>query len=429
MFCIKVLNMYNLKKIAKNFLEDSMKKHIILTLILITLIFPLFIFTGCSSGQAGLFITKLPNKIVYLLNEEFSYNGLKVEALNTDGTTTLQKIEKKDVSSVDTSTFGEKVVTVTKSNHSTAFNIYVANVVITPEDNVREKLENCNDGDVVYFKQGEYKSNNNELTDLTINKKISIVGDGDKNTIINGNFVVGAEKEGLNFKALDNFENVKIIRLGFNLNYKVNNSVIKFDNNMLNVTNGAISGYNTKNLYVESCSFKGFANGITMNNADGLSVVRCKFDDLLLNGIEIKEDCKNTTIYKNVFTDIAKNVVYAIDDKQQDLAMISLGFNQKGNKGVLIAKNTFTRMAQKIGKLNNFDDSSLLIKDKKDLTKLSYINNSSIILLYSNSQNNLQSTGVILSANNYGEALQNIKIWKDKNTQINQSGIIINEDF
>lgn len=406
-----------------------MKKKYITFLLLIVLLLPIFVITGCSSGQAGLFITKLPNKIVYQLDDKFSYDGLKVEALNTDGTTTLQRIEKKDISNVDLSTFGEKVVTITKGNHSTTFNIYCANVVISPSDNVKEKLASCNDGDVVYFTKGEYKSNDNSLVDIIIDKKLYLVGDGSTKTIINGNFVVGAKKEENEFLPIDNFENVKIIGIGFNAKYKVDKSIINFENNMLDKTCGAINGFNTKNLLVDGCSFKGYASGITMNKADGLSVIRNKFDDLLLYGINIKEDAKNTTIYKNVFTDIGKNIVYAKDNVQKDIAMISLGFNQKGNKGVLIAKNTFTRMAQKLGNLTYFNEESYLAKDAKNLTKLSYINNSSIVLFYSNAGNNLQSTGIILSANNYGETLQNIKNGQNKDNQINQSGLIINEDF
>ena len=135
------------------------------------------------------------------------------------------------------------------------------------------------------------------------------------------------------------------------------------------------------------------------------------------------------SIFKNSFVDIGKNVLLNENESQSYLSCISLGFNKKGNAGIIISQNSLNRTAQKTGEWIYYDETSKNIKDNENLTKLSYVNNSAIIILHSTSENNLMVSGIVLTANNYGVALQNIRLGLTNKDVINQSGMIINENF
>lgn len=408
-----------------------MKKIGFVLLLVLCFISSLICLTGCTSGHVDLFITHKPSKLAYQVNEEFSSKGLKVEFLNTDGTTTAQSIKKEDITGADTSSPGEKTVTITKDKYTTTFKIYVANIVISPEDNVVNKLESASSGDIVYFLEGEYlNSENNSLVNLIVDKSLSIVGAGAEKTVIHGNFIVGANKNGNSFTAINEFKDVKFINIGFKQDYKVENGDIKYSNGIEQDNYGAICGFNTKNLYVSGCKFSKYSYGVLMNNAENLSITLCTFNNMLLNGVKVLNNTKNVTIFKNVFTDIATDVLYSENNKQGYLSAVELTFSDVGNAGVILSNNTFTRIGLKQGGWIYFNDEAKQLKQTDiNLNNMSYIYNTSIILLKSTGITNLDVTGIILSANNYGVTLQNIKIGTDEQNDINESGVIVNENF
>ncbi len=82
----------------------------------------------------GISVSKLPNKVKYLVGEEFDSTGIKVVSLLSDGTT--EEINSGyTFSGFDSSTIGIKTVTVTYTENATTFtttfNVYV---VVTAED-------------------------------------------------------------------------------------------------------------------------------------------------------------------------------------------------------------------------------------------------------------------------------------------------------
>ncbi len=406
-----------------------MKKKILTILMILILIAPIFLLTGCSSGKVSIYIKNRPNKIAYEVGEKFVRDGLSVESLNTDGTTTRVCIKDEDIVGADTSTSGEKVVTVKSGDASTVFNIYVADIIISPQDNVKEKLLTANDGDVVYFKNGEYKNDDGQLNNIIVDKSIFIVGESKDKTIFKGNFLVGAKQVNDTYEKIDNFKDVKIVNMGFKQEYKVEGNDIQYTSKLEKDVNGAINGFSTENLYVTNCSFTNYSYGVLMDNAVNLSVTRNSFKNLLISGVKVKENSERVSIFKNSFVDIGKNVLLNENESQGYLSCINLGFNKKGNAGIIISQNSFNRTAQKDGEWVYYDNQSQLIKDNDNLTKLGYVNNSAIIILHSNTDENLQVSGIIMSANNYGVTLQNIRLGLKDNDSVNQSGIIINENF
>lgn len=406
-----------------------MKKKILTILMILIIIAPIFLLTGCSAGKVSIYIKNRPNKIAYEVGEKFVRDGLSVESLNTDGTTTRVCIKDEDIVGADTSTSGEKVVTVKSGDASTVFNIYVADIIISPQDNVKEKLLTANDEDVVYFKNGEYKNDDGQLNNIIVDKSIFIVGESKDKTIFKGNFLVGAKQVNDTYEQIDNFKDVKIVNMGFKQEYKVEGNDIQYTSKLEKDVNGAINGFSTENLYVTNCSFTNYSYGVLMDNAVNLSVTRNSFKNLLISGVKVKENSERVSIFKNSFVDIGKNVLLNENESQGYLSCINLGFNKKGNAGIIISQNSFNRTAQKDGEWVYYDNQSQLIKDNDNLTKLGYVNNSAIIILHSNTDENLQVSGIIMSANNYGVTLQNIRLGLKDNDSVNQSGIIINENF
>ena len=406
-----------------------MKKKVLVFFTIFVMILPIFLFTGCSSGKVSIYIKTKPNKVAYEIGEEFRKDGLEVESLNTDGTTTKVCIKDEDIVGADTSTSGEKIVTINSGDYSTVFNIYVADVVVNSGDNVKEKILNAQNGDVVYFKQGEYSNQDGQITDIIIDKNLFIVGEGKDKTIFKGNFIVGATKQNDEFVKIDNFQDVKIVGMGFKQEIKVEGNNISYASGIEKDVHGAIHAFDTKNLYVTGCKFENYAYGVLMENAENLSVTRNDFKNILISGIKVTKNSEKVSIFKNSFVDIGKNVLLNENESQSYLSCISLGFNKKGNAGIIISQNSLNRTAQKTGEWIYYDETSKNIKDNENLTKLSYVNNSAIIILHSTSENNLMVSGIVLTANNYGVALQNIRLGLTNKDVINQSGMIINENF
>lgn len=405
-----------------------MRKRLFL-IVIIMLIFCPIIFTGCSSGKVSIYIKTKPTKIAYEINEPFSKDGLKVESLNTDGTTTKVKIKDEDIVGADTSSGGEKTVTCKSGNNSTVFNIYVADVVVNSGDNVRQKILDAKSGDVVYFKNGTYDNSEGQITDIVIDKSLFIVGESKDKTIFKGNFIVGVTKSQQGYEKIENFKDVKIVNMGFKQDIDVKNGEITYKNGIKVDNYGAICGFDTENLYVTGCSFENYSYGVLMNNAINLSVTRNTFKNLLISGVKVKNHSERVSIFKNAFMDIGTNVLFNENESQSYLSCINLSFSKKGNAGIIISQNSFNRVALKTDGWIYFDENSKDIEGNDNLTKLSYVNNSAIVVLKSSSENNLQVSEIVLTANNYGGTLQNIKLGTTDTDKINQSGMIINETF
>lgn len=406
----------------------------------ISLIFALLIsatalFSGCAMNAVSYHITNFPNKIIYEIGEKPNYAGLKIETTNSDGTNTMVGLDGAEISKVDTSTSGEKKVFVKKGSFSTAFNIYVASVVVNDSDNLKEKFQSLVDGDVVYLKAGNYvpKSSSDEsYKDIVINKSVTIIGDGRRATKIYGNFIVGANLNSGNYETMQNAKDVKIFNIGFKLYYSIKNGLVNYAGPYGKTDkNGAINAFDTKNLSIKNCSFDGYAYGILGNNLNGLTIENNSFRNILKNAIKTTKDTRNASIYKNVFMDIAKNIISSDNNSQSSLGAIELAFAQKGNAGVIVCKNTFTRIGLCDGGFVFYDEASKTFSEqtREKLKTSSYINNTAIITLLSSAENDLEVSGIILSTNNYGQALTNIRLNTTANNTIDQNGVIVTEAY
>lgn len=408
------------------------KSKKIAILLLFCLIIPFF--TGCTSGSSSLYLTAYPNKIIYEIGEEVSFKGLKVESLNTDGTTCNVGVDLSKIDAVDTSTAGEKIVKVTKGDLSLTFSIYVANAVVENKDEFKQVLQNSSDGDIIYIKKGEYKpenENDESLYNMLIDKKLTLVGDGSKNTIIHGNFLVGAQNINDDFIPLEDFSQVKFLNLGFKLNSEVENGYLKFEGpyGSFDVF-GAIKTFNSKQITISGCSFSGYSYGLNAGRIEDLTLTNNTFKNIKINGVKITENIKNSSFVKNVFMDIANGSIAMENGKQAGVGALFLSFQDKGNAGVIVANNSFVRIA--LNKNQNVYVSSgadeLEADQSNKLISGSYMNNSAIIFLVSASTNNLQVGGIILSMNNYGQTLENVKFGTNSENLIEQSGVYINEN-
>ena len=406
----------------------------------IGLIFALLIsttalFSGCAMNAVSYHITNFPNKIIYEIGEKPNYAGLKIETTNSDGTNTMVGLNGAEISKVDMSTSGEKKVFVKKGSFSTAFNIYVASVVINDSDNLKEKFQSLVDGDVVYLKAGNYvpKSSGDEsYKDIVINKSVTIIGDGRGATKFYGNFIVGANLKNSNFELMQNAKDVKIFNIGFKLNYAIKNGLVNYSGPYGKADkNGAINAFDTKNLSIKNCSFDGYAYGVLGNNLNGLTIENNSFRNILKNAIKTTQDTRNASIYKNVFMDIAKNIISSDNNSQSSLGAIELAFAQKGNAGVIVCKNTFTRIGLCDSGFVFYDEASKTFSEqtREKLKTLSYINNTAIITLLSSAENDLDVSGIILSTNNYGQALTNIRLNTTASNNIDQNGVIVTEAY
>ena len=401
-------------------------------LLLFCLIIP--IFTGCTSGSSSLYLTSLPNKIVYEIGEEISFKGLKVESLNTDGTTCNVRVDYSKIDSVDTSTFGEKIVKITKGDLSATFSIYVANRVVESKEQLKQTLSESQDGDIIYIKKGEYKPENDEdesLYNMVIDKQLTIIGDGSKNTIIHGNFLVGAKQVGEDFLPLDDFEQVKILNLGFTLNSTQNEGYLKYEGPYQKYdVYGAIKTFNSKKITISNCAFTGYCYGINASQVSDLTLTKNTFKNIKINGVKVTENIKNSSICRNIFMDIGTNSLAMENGKQAGIGALFLSFQDKGNAGVIVANNSFVRIGLNQGKKTYVSAGAdeLELDKANKLTNGSYMNNSAIIFLVSASSNNLQVGGIILSMNNYGQTLENVRFGTNSENLIEQAGVYINEN-
>ena len=70
-------------------------------------------------------VTTQPDKIRFFLNKTVDFSGAKITASYNNGTTEVVDVTSDMCSSVDTSTFGEKTVTVTYQGKTATFKVYV----------------------------------------------------------------------------------------------------------------------------------------------------------------------------------------------------------------------------------------------------------------------------------------------------------------
>ena len=401
-------------------------------LLLFFLIIPFF--SGCTSGSSSLFLTSLPSKVVYDVGEKVSFKGLKVESLNTDGTNCNVSVNYEKLDNVDTSSAGEKIVKITKGDLSVTFSIYVAHHVVENKEQLKQTIKDSDDGDIIYIKKGEYKPDNHEdesLYNILIDKKLTIIGDGSKNTLIHGNFLIGAKQVGDDFLPIDDFEQVKILNLGFVLNSTQTDGYLNYEGPYQKYdVFGAIKTFNSKKITISNCLFQGYSYGINASRISDLSLTKNTFKNIKINGVKVTEDIKNASICRNVFMDIGTNSIAMENGKQAGVGALFLSFQDKGNAGVIVANNSFVRIGLNQGKKTYASagaDELELDRDNK-LTKGSYMNNSAIIFLVSASTNNLQVGGIILSMNNYGQTLENVRFGTNSENLIEQAGVYINEN-
>lgn len=406
-----------------------MKKSVFL--LIFCLIIPLF--AGCTSGGSSLFFTGFPNKIVYEIGEKVNFNGLSIESFNNDGTTTKINLSEKDLPEIDTSSAGEKVVQINKGELSTTFTIYIANTVVNSKDQLKTVIKNASDGDIIYIKKGEYKPDSvtdESLYNILIDKKLTLVGDGESSTIIHGNFLVGAREESNGYLPLDKFSGVKFINIGFKLNSRVKDRYNEFEGpyGKYDVF-GAIKTYNTNDVTIINCSFVGFSYAVNADNISGLNLINNSFRNLKINAVRVNNDISNAVLTKNKFMDIGASSLVMENTKQGNVGALYFSFANDKNKGVIVANNTFVRTGLLTQKMvyNTSGADELETQENLALTKGSYVNNSAIVFLTSTSKNNLNISGVVFSNNNYGVALKNFAFNTTKDNFINQTGVIISE--
>jgi hypothetical protein len=399
----------------KNFVMKKFSYNFKILSLFFVLVFCVSMLSGCASGAVNYYLSSFPSKLVYEVGEKVDFSGLKVESINSDGTNNMIALKEEYFSDVDTSTAGVKKVKITNGKLSTAFNIYVANIVVTDSDNLKEKLAAAKDGDIVYLKAGNYVPKNSGDTsykDIVVDKSLIIVGDGKDKTKFSGNFVIGATGSSENFEAIENFADVKIMNIGFSLESKIVDGFVNYSGPYGKTdTNGALRIFDTQNLLVYGCSFSGFAYGILGDDVSGLTV-------------------KNS-IFKNIFMDIATNVVVVENGTQSSVGCVELSFGKKGNAGVIVSNNTFNRTALMNGKTVYYDEESktFATSTSEQLFVNGYVNNSAIITLKSSAEDDLLVDGIILCSNNYGQSLVNIRLNTRTDNNIDQNGVLITETY
>lgn len=406
-----------------------MKRKIVLLFLIFILSFGCISLSGCSSGVVGIYVLEGPNRSVYAINEPLDLKGIEVKGINSDGTIKKVRVKKEHIeNNVDMSTSGVKNIVINVDGNRTAFPIYVPHYSLTPEDDLKETINKANEGEIIYLKEGIYKSDQGKFKDVVINKSLIIIGEDDKTTFC-GNFIVG----------IDNIENynkielnkVEFYNIDFKVRYGLNNGLVSYEKPYENTLLSAIQGNDTKGLYVKDCSFDGYSYAINMDNAKNLSVIKNEFKNIKISALKTQKSTLNTSVYENVFMDIGENTLFVNEKGTQNyLAAIDFSFDSEENSGVIIANNTFVRIGLKNGEFEAVDENSLKYKNNKELhlSKLSYVNNSAIIILSSSNGSNLKTRGIILSFNSYGTTLNNIIFGTDEEDFLNESAVIINNN-
>lgn len=402
----------------KYFLFDNnfdMKKSIAICLLF--LLMSSLLFSGCTHEMVSLYIYKMPNKLVYEIGEELDLTGLQLKNIKTDSALLKIYNDKVKYSGFDSQTSGKKEITVTYGNFTTSFSIFVANKVVNSSEELKNTINTADDGDIILIKKGEYNLDYLEIN----NKDLVIGGEGKDNTIINSFIIIGGEynQTGITYSNLS--ENITIIGLTLTNSSEIKNNIVEFKNEYYNENLAGMNADSVKGLKVIACKLTGFTTGIKIANADNCYFSGNLLNKLFVGGIEITNSITNSTISKNIITEIGKSVVFANSrGEQSNIFGIKLGINKEENVGISIYKNSISKIAIK----DNTTTIYLKEKVSGNYSSFNYMNNSAGIILFSTIKNNLQSNGISIFFNSIGSTLNNILYGTNKNDNINSSSVM-----
>lgn len=385
--------------------------------LILVMFFILALFSGCTHEMVSLYIYKMPDKLVYNINEELDISGLQLKNIKTDSA--LLSINNKNVnfSGFDSSTSGIKEVVISYGKWTTSFNIYVANKVASNNDELVAQISNLEDDDILLIKKGSYELK----SPIEINNSnIVIGGEGMDKTIINSFCIIGGYQSSGEIIYNNLANNVVIVGVGFENESIINDSVVKFVNDNYNYKLGCINSQKSQGLKIIACNFKGFSYGVKCEELENALITASKFDELFVGGIEVTKSAQNTTISKNIIQNIGNSVVNLNENNNQDnLFGIKLAFNKEVNCGVSLYKNSIS----KIG-LRNEELKFLNEKVKGDFNNLNYMYHSAGIILHSSDKNNLQTNGISIFFNSIGTTLNNILYNTNENDSVNSNSVL-----
>ncbi len=406
-----------------------MKRKIFLLFFSLILVINCLCLTGCMSGVVGIYVEEPPKMSVYNKNDKINLDGIKVKGINADGTLKKIKVKPEHIENeVDMSTSGEKTVVINVDGNRTSFTVYIPHFILTPQDDFKQIISGAKDGDIIFLKAGNYLIKDDNYKDIIVNKSLIFIGEKDK-TNFEGNFIVGVDNAENKNKI--ELEKVEFYNINFKLRYGITNGAFTYINPYGNNIVYAIDANDTKGLYVKNCSFENYSYAISMDNAKNLSVIKNKFKNIKICAVNTTTSTLNTSVYENVFMDIGENTLFIDKEgKQNYISAINFSFNSEQNSGVIIANNTFVRIGLKNGEFEAVDENSQKYLNNKNLNlqKLSYVNNSAIIILSSSNGPNLKTRGIILSFNSYGTTLNNIIFGTGEEDFLNESAVIINNN-
>lgn len=393
-----------------------MKKiSVILSLFLV--IFSCIFFGGCTQEMVSLYVYKMPTKLVYALGEELDLSGLELKNIKTDSTLLKIYNNKANFSGFDSETPGKKEVSISYGKFTTSFNVYVANKVVKTSDELKSSLESASDDDIILIKSGEYKlSSPVEI----LNSNLVIGGEGASKTIIDAMFLIGGNLNENEITYGVDAENISFISLGFKTKNSVQNNIINFENEYLSQQNACINAKNLSKFNVISCNFEGYSLGIKAENMNDVFIQANTFKNLLVGGISSTKSTTNTTISKNIITQIGANVANLnIKGEQEHIFGVSLALKSEENLGVSIYKNSINKIATKSSNLKFFNE----ILDG-NFASLNYLNKSGAIILFSSEKNNLQTKGVSIFFNSMGATLNNILYGTNNSNNVNSASVM-----
>ena len=374
------------------------------------------LFGGCTHEMVSLYIYKMPNKLVYEIGEDLDITGLELKNIKTDSALLDIYNNKANFSDFDSLTSGKKEVKISYGQFTTSFVVYVANIVVKDNQELKNAITNANDNDIILIKKGEY--NVPEGLEIS-NSNLVIGGEGKDKTKIDSFFIVGGEFSG-EIVYNEDLENLSFLSIGLTTKNSVQNNIIKFENEKLNENIGAINAKNLKNANIISCSFEGFSKGVLCETLDDVYISSNNFKNLLIGGIETTKSTKNTTISKNIINTIGSSVVILNNkNHQENIFGVKLALNSENNIGVSIYKNSISKIGGRSGNLRFFNQ-----KVDGNFNSLNYMYNSSAIILFSTLKNNLQTKGITIFFNSIGSSLNNILYSTGANDRVNSSSVM-----
>lgn len=388
-------------------------KFLVAILISISTIF----FTGCTHEMVDLYIYRMPNKLVYEIGEKIDTDGIELKGVKTDSALTRISKNKANFSGFDSSTTGKKEVIVSYGNFTASYTIYIANRVVSNDEELKAVMMSLEDDDIVLIKEGNY----NLLTGIEIDaSNVVIGGQGKDKTKINSFVIIGGNLNGEEILYTSDVKNISFIGISFETNSRMDNEKITFDNPNYNFTFGAINAKNLEGLNIVACSFKGFSYGLKLEKIENSLITSNDFEKLYVGGIYVTKNTKNSTFSKNIIKNIGQNTVFFNKNEEQEFIFgINLAFESEENAGVSVYKNSISRIAIKDSKVNFINQ-----KTNKTLWNFNYILNSSAIIMRSTGKNNLQSQGISIFFNSMGATLNNILYNTNENDRINSSSIM-----